>query len=57
MPSEVLAELPQRNLPSGVSSLQSSTGTNVPAGTYLVRVVAIGNEGEQTTAIAPLQVR
>ncbi|MEN6643929.1 MAG: Ig-like domain-containing protein [Armatimonadia bacterium] len=57
----VVAELAERELPAGVSSLlwngKSSSGTNVPAGTYLVRVVAIGTEGTQTTAVAPLQVR
>lgn len=57
----VVAELPERDLPSGVSSLlwngKSNSGSKVPSGTYLIRVVAIGNEGEQTTAIAPLQVR
>ncbi|MEN6642914.1 MAG: Ig-like domain-containing protein [Armatimonadia bacterium] len=57
----VVAELAERELPAGVSSLvwngESRTGSKVPAGTYLVRVVAIGNEGTQTTAVAPLQVR
>ncbi|MEN6545890.1 MAG: Ig-like domain-containing protein, partial [Armatimonadia bacterium] len=57
----IVAELPERDLPAGMSSLlwngKSNSGTNVPAGTYLVRVVAIGNEGTQTTALAPLQVR
>ncbi|MEN6642912.1 MAG: Ig-like domain-containing protein [Armatimonadia bacterium] len=57
----VVAELPERDLPAGVSSLvwngKGRTGSKVPAGTYLVRVVAIGNEGTQTTAVAPLQIR
>ncbi|MEN6545889.1 MAG: Ig-like domain-containing protein [Armatimonadia bacterium] len=57
----VVAELPERDLPAGVSSLlwngKSTSGSKVPAGTYLVRVVAIGNEGGQTTAVAPLQIR
>ncbi|MEN6302724.1 MAG: FlgD immunoglobulin-like domain containing protein, partial [Armatimonadia bacterium] len=57
----VVAELPERDLPAGVSSLlwngKSSSGTKVPAGTYLVRVVAVGSEGEQASALAPLQTR
>ncbi|MEN6302723.1 MAG: Ig-like domain-containing protein [Armatimonadia bacterium] len=57
----VVAKLPERDLPAGVSSLlwngKSTSGSKVPAGTYLVRVVAIGNEGTQTTAVAPLQIR
>ncbi|MEN6404020.1 MAG: Ig-like domain-containing protein, partial [Armatimonadia bacterium] len=57
----VIAELPERDLPAGVSSLlwngMSNTGSKVPAGTYLVRVVANASEGTQTSAIAPLQIR
>jgi len=56
-----VAELPERDLPAGVSSLlwngKSNGGSKAPAGTYLVRVVATGSEGTQATAIAPLQVR
>lgn len=56
-----VAELPERDLPAGMSSLlwngKSNTGSKVPAGTYLVRVVATGSEGTQTAAVAPLQIR
>ncbi|MEN6544495.1 MAG: Ig-like domain-containing protein, partial [Armatimonadia bacterium] len=57
----VIAELPERDLPSGVSSLlwngRSNSGTKVPAGAYLVRVEAKGEEGQQVSAVAPLHVR
>ncbi|MEN6644413.1 MAG: FlgD immunoglobulin-like domain containing protein [Armatimonadia bacterium] len=57
----VVAQLPQRELEAGVSSLvwngKGSSGTKVPAGTYLVRVEAMGAEGTQATALTPLQVR
>lgn len=57
----VVAELPERDLPSGVSSLlwngKSRTGSNVPAGNYLVRVTARGAEGAQTSAVTPLMLR
>ena len=56
-----VAELPERDLPAGVSSLlwngKSNTGSKVPAGTYLVRVEATGSGGTQTAAVAPLQIR
>ncbi|MEN6546729.1 MAG: Ig-like domain-containing protein, partial [Armatimonadia bacterium] len=57
----IVAELPEQDLPSGVSSLlwngKSKTGTNVPAGNYLVRVTARGTGGTQTAAIATLTLR
>lgn len=57
----VVAELPEQDLPAGVSSLlwngRSTTGSNVPAGNYLVRITARGTGGTQTAAIAPLTLR
>ncbi|MEN6641040.1 MAG: Ig-like domain-containing protein, partial [Armatimonadia bacterium] len=57
----VVAELPEQNLPSGVSSLlwngKSATGSKVPAGSYLVKVMARGEGGTQTCAITPLALR
>ncbi|MEN6645249.1 MAG: right-handed parallel beta-helix repeat-containing protein [Armatimonadia bacterium] len=57
----VIAELPERDLPAGVSSLlwngRSNSGTKVPAGAYLVRVEAKGEEGQRVSAVAPLHVR
>ncbi|MEN6644398.1 MAG: FlgD immunoglobulin-like domain containing protein, partial [Armatimonadia bacterium] len=47
----VVAELSERDLPAGLSTLvwngKGSSGTKVPAGTYLVRVDAMGAEGTQ----------
>ncbi|MEN6305709.1 MAG: Ig-like domain-containing protein [Armatimonadia bacterium] len=57
----VVAELAERELPAGVSSLvwngRSRGGSKVPAGCYLVRVEAKGSEGAVATAMVPLQVR
>ena len=57
----VVAELAERELPAGVSSLvwngMSRGGSKVPAGCYLVRVEAKGSEGAVATAMVPLQVR
>ncbi|MEN6643731.1 MAG: Ig-like domain-containing protein, partial [Armatimonadia bacterium] len=57
----IVAELPEQDLPAGVSSLlwngQSRSGTRVPAGTYLVKVQARGADGTQTSALGPLQLR
>ncbi|MEN6403190.1 MAG: FlgD immunoglobulin-like domain containing protein, partial [Armatimonadia bacterium] len=57
----VVAELVERDLPAGLSTLvwngKGSSGTKVPAGTYLVRVEAMGAEGTQATALTPVQVR
>ncbi|MEN6643054.1 MAG: Ig-like domain-containing protein [Armatimonadia bacterium] len=56
----VVAELAERELPAGVSSLvwngRSRNGSKVPAGTYLVRVEANASEGTQTTAMAALHI-
>ena len=57
----VVAELAERDLPAGVNSLlwngRGNSGSKVPAGTYLVKVVAKGAEGTQTTAVTSLQIR
>ncbi|MEN6403091.1 MAG: M6 family metalloprotease domain-containing protein [Armatimonadia bacterium] len=57
----VVAELSEKDLPAGVSSLvwngRSNSGSKVPAGTYLVRVEARGSDGQQTSALTPLQLR
>ncbi|MEN6643053.1 MAG: Ig-like domain-containing protein [Armatimonadia bacterium] len=57
----VVAELAERELPAGVSSLvwngRGTSGTKVPAGCYLVRVEAKGGEGAVASAMVPLQVR
>jgi hypothetical protein len=57
----LVAELPERDLPAGVSSLlwngKSLTGTQVPAGRYLVRVEARGSDGASVSAMAPLNLR
>ncbi|MEN6641876.1 MAG: NosD domain-containing protein [Armatimonadia bacterium] len=57
----VVAELAERDLPAGVSSLvwngKGKGGTRVPLGTYLVRVEARGAEGAQATALTAVQLR
>lgn len=57
----VVAELPEQTLPAGVSSLlwngKSTTGSNVPAGNYLVKITACGAAGTQTSAVTPLMLR
>ncbi|MEN6640866.1 MAG: Ig-like domain-containing protein, partial [Armatimonadia bacterium] len=57
----VVAELPERALPAGVTSLawtgRSSTGTKVPPGMYLVRVTACAADGQRTDTVAPLMLR
>jgi flagellar hook assembly protein FlgD len=57
----VVAELPERELPEGMSSLlwngRSAQGTRVPAGRYLVRVEARGSDGASVSAMAPLNLR
>ncbi|MEN6404808.1 MAG: Ig-like domain-containing protein, partial [Armatimonadia bacterium] len=56
----VVAELPERDLPSGVSSLlwngKSRSGSNVPSGSYLVRVTAMSADGAQTSAVTSLSL-
>ncbi|MBU0607174.1 MAG: hypothetical protein KKI08_04770 [Armatimonadetes bacterium] len=50
-----------RECPSGLASLAwngvGSKGTRLPGGRYLVRVVARADNGQQATALAPLQLR
>lgn len=57
----IVAELPQQDLPAGLTSLlwngKGNSGTRVPAGTYLVRVQARGADGTQTAALGSLQLR
>lgn len=57
----VVAELPEQALPAGLSSLswngRSTSGTAVPAGTYLVRVVALSDDGTSAQAMATVQMR
>ncbi|MEN6641875.1 MAG: Ig-like domain-containing protein [Armatimonadia bacterium] len=57
----IVAELPQQDLPAGLTSLlwngKGNSGTKVPAGTYLVRVQARGADGTQATALGSLQLR
>lgn len=57
----VVAELPERDLPEGISSLlwngRGTSGTRVPAGWYLVRVEALSGEGGAACAVAAVQVR
>lgn len=57
----IVAELPQQDLPAGLTSLlwngKGNSGTKVPAGSYLVRVQAMRADGTQTTALGSLQLR
>lgn len=57
----IVAELPERELPSGISSLvwdaKGRNGTAVPSGTYLVRVTARDGDGMQASAVSPLTLR
>lgn len=38
-------------------NLRNATGSPVPAGRYIVRIVATGDDGQQVTAVAPLTVK
>lgn len=55
-----IAVLPDRSLPRGISTLlwsgRSSTGTMVPSGHYLVRIVARSDSGGQCQTLAPLSL-
>ncbi|MEN6644088.1 MAG: carboxypeptidase regulatory-like domain-containing protein [Armatimonadia bacterium] len=42
---------------SAMWDLRSQSGSKVPAGRYLVTVKASGDDGQQVSAVAPLQVR
>jgi hypothetical protein len=56
----VVAELPTRDLPSGLSTVlwdgRSMNSTPVPAGRYLVRITARTANGRQTQALAALSL-
>ncbi|MGE5530731.1 MAG: M6 family metalloprotease domain-containing protein [Bacteroidota bacterium] len=57
----VVGQLPRQQLSAGVSNLlwngSSINGTAVPDGTYLVKVLARGDEGTQAQALSSLSVR
>ncbi|MEN6547047.1 MAG: clostripain-related cysteine peptidase [Armatimonadia bacterium] len=57
----VVAELPERALPQGLSTLlwdgRSHAGPRVPDGAYLIRVVARDGEGLQTSALTALHMQ
>jgi hypothetical protein len=56
-----VAALPSSDLPAGVSTLlwngQSGSGCKVPAGSYVARLTARGEDGGQAQALAMLTVR
>ncbi len=55
----VVAELPARDLEAGISTLSwngvGASGSKVPGGTYLVRILAAAEDGAQASALTPLR--